>query len=376
MPWPGKAGVSISLVVFTHGDWQGKRNLDGQSVQNISPHLESIQTTGTPNKIPIPIEKASCGTGILGVGFTVDPSVAEVWIKEDARYRSILFPYVNAKDVNSLPSSNFSRFVINFGERDEKEAMRFSKAYEQVKRLVKPQRDRLTRQIHEPCWWKHWDRREELYREAEKYEEVLVVPLVTKYLSFVFLPTGWIYSKELGVLPTDRRDVFGVYQSSFHDTWARRNSSTLETRLAYSFSDALRTFPVPDSVLSGIDDKLKAVGDLYHGHRNLISSASGEGLTKIYNRFHDESQTGPDFTAFRDLQVLLDTEIAISYGWEDIRLIHDFIDTTEGRRFSISEENKAEIMQRLFQLNTSRSTVRRPSSAVERDLFATRGASR
>jgi len=128
---------------------------------------------------------------------------------------------------------------------------------------------------------------------------------------------------------------------------------------------------VPESVLSGIADNLKIVGDLYHRYRDSISSAAEEGLTKIYNRFHDQSQTGRDLAAFRDLQVRLDTELAISYGWDDIRLIHDFIDTTEGRRFGISEQNKAEIMQRLFQLNTSRA-----AALIATDMFAKRGAPR
>jgi hypothetical protein len=355
MPWPGLAGVAVSRVIWSSKwDWKGLCELDGKPVEYISSHLEATSHTGTPHRISIPIEKASYGTGILGIGFTLEPELASEWIKQDSKYKKILHPYINADDLNSSPKMSYSRFVIDFGDRSESEAKQFALAYDRVKVLVKPQRDRLTRQIHETCWWKHWDRRTELYAEAGKFQEVLLVPLVTKYLSFVFAPFGWVYSKELGVIPTDRRDLFACYQSTFHDAWARRNSSTLETRLAYSFSDALRSFAVPQHLLSEIDRTLAGIGNAYECQRREICASRSEGLTKTYNRFHNRSESAADIARLRTLQVDMDHSVALVYGWGDLDLDHGFHETRQGIRYTISESARLIILDRLLALNHQR----------------------
>ena len=345
MPWPGVAGVAVSRIVYFKGAWLGTRELDGALVDFISPHLEATRHTGTPKQLRVPIEKASYGTGILGIGFTVPPELAQQWVRTDKRYTEILFPYINAEDLNTSPNASNSRFVINFGDRSENAAASFPLAYQRVKDLVKPQRDVLTRQIHETCWWKHWDRRAELCAEAARFKEVLVVPLVTKYLSFVFLPVGWVYSKELGVLPTDRRDLFTIYQSTFHELWARRNSSTLETRLAYSFSDALRTFPVPPRLIQNEDKTLSARGRAYEDARKKMCVSRAEGLTKIYNRFHDQAEKSEDISLLRKLHVEMDKAVATAYGWSNLELGHGFHQTKQGVRYTISEAARGQVLK-------------------------------
>ncbi len=354
MPWPGVAGVTVSVIIYFKGTWSGALELDGAKVEFISPHLEAARHSGTPHQLSVPVEKASYGTGILGIGFTLPMEQARQWIKDDSRYADILFPYINAEDLNTSPTASHSRFVINFGERSEDEAASYPLAYQRVKELVKPQRDRLTRQIHETCWWRHWDKRTELYAEAARFNEVLVVPLVTKHLSFAFLPFGWIYSKELGVLPTDRRDLFAIYQSTFHELWVRRNSSTLETRLAYSFSDALRTYAVPFRLLHNRDKALSELGCAYEQVRNEACSNFSEGLTKTYNRFHDRSEKSPNIVNLRAFHVEMDQAVAAAYGWSDLDLGHAFHATKQGERYTLSESARRIVLDRLLALNHER----------------------
>jgi hypothetical protein len=354
MPWPGVAGVAVSRIIYFKGKYSGALELDGTLVDFISPHLEATQHLGTPKRLIVPVEKASYGTGILGIGFTLPTELAREWLASDERYAAILFPYINAEDLNASPTMSYSRFVINFGDRTEEEAASFPLAYQRVKDLVKPQRDRLTRQIHESCWWKHWDRRVELYAETSKFKEVMVVPLVTKYLSFAFLPAGWIYSKELGVLPTDRRDLFAVYQSTFHELWVRRNSSTLETRLAYSFSDALRTYFVPHNLFLCQDETLAAQGSTFERKRKEVCADRHEGLTELYNRVHNRSERSRDIAQLRALHAEMDHCVATAYGWNDLNLDHDFLETKQGVRFTISEAARRAVLDRLLALNHQR----------------------
>ena len=114
-----------------------------------------------------------------------------------------------------------------------------------------------------------------------------------------------------------------------------------------------------------------------------------EGLTKTYNRFHDPDETDPEIEKLRQLHIEMDNAVCAAYGWTDLLfplskgdaegrginasnvaqnppqpllekgensngLNHDFHQTKQGLRFTISEENRREILDRLLQLNHQR----------------------
>jgi hypothetical protein len=82
------------------------------------------------------------------------------------------------------------------------------------------------------------------------------------------------------------------------------------------------------------------------------------GLTKTYNRFHDPNETDPDIEKLRQLHRDMDNAVAAAYNWNNLLtgdgLNHDFHQTKQGLRFTISEENRREILDRLLQLNHQR----------------------
>lgn len=79
-----------------------------------------------------------------------------------------------------------------------------------------------------------------------------------------------------------------------------------------------------------------------------------EGLTKTYNRFHDPDETNAGIQKLRDLHVEMDRAVAVAYGWNDLNLDHDFHETKQGLRFTISEDTRREVLQRLLKLNHER----------------------
>ena len=79
-----------------------------------------------------------------------------------------------------------------------------------------------------------------------------------------------------------------------------------------------------------------------------------EGLTKIYNRFHDPAETSVDIVELRRLHVEMDRAVATTYGWQDLDLGHDFHETKQGIRFTISEAARHEVLDRLLALNHQR----------------------
>ena len=79
-----------------------------------------------------------------------------------------------------------------------------------------------------------------------------------------------------------------------------------------------------------------------------------EGLTTIYNRFHDPDETSADIQELRQLHVEMDNAVAAAYGWTDLDLGHGFHKTKQGVRYTISELARREVLARLLKLNHER----------------------
>ena len=76
-----------------------------------------------------------------------------------------------------------------------------------------------------------------------------------------------------------------------------------------------------------------------------------EGLTKLYNRFHSNSETSAELQRLRELHVELDVAVADAYGWRELFLDHDFHETRQGVRFTVGTTARSEILDRLLELN-------------------------
>jgi hypothetical protein len=109
---------------------------------------------------------------------------------------------------------------------------------------------------------------------------------------------------------------------------------------------------------------LESIGERYHSHRAALMKANQQGLTATYNRFHDADDRDPGIQTLRDLHVELDLAVLAAYGWDDLDLGHGFHETRQGRRFTVGEVARVELLDRLLELNhpaLRRGGRRRPS---------------
>ena len=79
-----------------------------------------------------------------------------------------------------------------------------------------------------------------------------------------------------------------------------------------------------------------------------------EGLTQTYNRFHDPDEMSADIVKLRELHKQMDKTVAHAYSWNDLELDHDFHDTKQGLRYTISKTARREVLDRLLLLNHQR----------------------
>lgn len=347
MPWPGSAAVSVSIVHVSKGN-SLQKILNGEAVDTITSFLDQGSFI-TPNKIPSNSNQAFNGSKIYGQGFIIEDSFAQELTSKNEKYKKVVFPYLIGDDITSRFDQSPSRLVINFFDWTLEEAENYPECLEIVRQTVLPERLAQNREIRRRYWWRYGEVAPALYRSIVNLKRVIVVSLTAKYLCFVLAPSNFVYSHSCGVIARDNWASFACLQNSFHDAWARTHGSTLETRLRYTPADCFETFPFPHD-LTGLEE----IGELYHETRRKIMFTRQEGLTATYNRFHNPEDKAADIRELRRLHTEMDMAVTAAYGWSDLELGHDFHETAQGVRYSISESARREVLSRLLKLNHER----------------------
>ena len=115
---------------------------------------------------------------------------------------------------------------------------------------------------------------------------------------------------------------FCALQSRVHEIWARFFASSLEDRLRYTPTDCFETFALPEGFEA--NPRLEQVGSEYYEFRAALMVEYREGLTKIYNRFHDPNERSNAIGELRRLHDAMDRAVLDAYGWTDIRPTCEF----------------------------------------------------
>jgi hypothetical protein len=353
--WPGVAAVFVAAVHVLKGQCSSLCVLDDSEVRRINGGLEEAFVDATPLKLKAMKGRYGQGQCLMdNGGYQLNEKDRQALITEDAQSAELIKPLYNGKDLNNLYVFQPYRWVINFRQMTETEARKYRAAFRHVTELVKDYRDGLTGQIHETCYWRFWDYRKKLIEQLEQHERVLASSRHTKYVSFRRVPTDAVYTEATKLYLFFESWEFAVLQSSYHQEWAGWRSATLgETTFAYSTSECLETWPMPDEQNEGIP-QCNVIGSRYDAHRESVMAKCRLGLTDLYNRFHDPGESSTDIQHLRDLHVEMDQAVAEAYGWTDLDLCHGFHETKQGLRFTISEPARREVLQRLLKLNHER----------------------
>lgn len=296
---------------------------------------------------------------VQGLGFMVEPAVATSWISQDARNKEVLFPCLNGDDINSRPDLSAPRWIVDFNDLSEAKASAFELPFLHLSEFVKPERQRLkadgTYVLRKPLpqrWWQYGDKRPALRAAIEDLEHVLVLAFVSKHVLPMRVPTGQVFTHRLEVFATSAFGDLALLSSSMHWLWAVTYSSTLETRVNYSPSDAFLTFPRPP-----ITEELSPLGLKLDTERLEIMRRRQLGLTKLYNLVNDPSLTDSadtDVARLRAIHADLDAAVMEAYGWSDVPLDHGFHTYRQMERWTVGPAARVEVLDRLLQENQRR----------------------
>ncbi|MFG3577805.1 Eco57I restriction-modification methylase domain-containing protein [Micromonospora chersina] len=352
-PWPSQSAALEFCAVWTSRAQLGataERRADGLVVTGITPSLDAeSRVSGNPYRLQSNAGISYQGSIILGLGFTMAPEEAAALIARDKRNRDVLFPYLNGQDLNSRPDGSASRWVINFHDWGEDKARAYPDCYDQVKRLVKPERDNNNRKVYRDYWWQYAEKRPAMVRAIAELERVVVITRVSKIVMPVMVPTGQVLTLDLGVFATDDPAMLALLSSAPHYWWAINRASTLETRVRYTLSDVFETFVLPE-----LTTELRELGDRLDTFRRDVMLSRQAGLTATYNLVFDPSCTDEDIVELRRVHRDIDDATFRAYGWDDLieqGLDHGFHKAGAYTRYTIGPAVQREVLDRLLELN-------------------------
>ncbi len=191
----------------------------------------------------------------------------------------------------------------------------------------------------------------------------MIISRVGQQAALTFLPPNMVYAESTIVFPFTTYGAFCALQSRSHEIWARFFGSSMKDDLRYTPSDCFETFPFPYGWET--HPSLEAAGKAYYEHRAALMIRNDEGMTKIYNCFHDPYEDDSDIGRLRELHAAMDQAILDAYGWADIPTDCDFLldyeidEATWGRkkkpyRYRWPDPVRDEVLARLLTLNAMR----------------------
>ena len=351
--WPGTAMVIVSTVNFYNGRWHGFLFLNNKCVKNISTSLSDEVFAGTPKKLLSNKSKCFQGSVPLGDGFFLSEDEVNHYVKI-GHNSDVIFPYITGMELNNSYLLQPSRWVIYFRDWSLEECANYPELLTIVKERVKPQRDKIIPKNNmakqrKELWWKFTGPTVDLYKAISVNKMALASAVVGKHHAFVYIPANYIFANTINIFSLCDYAHFTVLHSCCHMAWALHQGSKLGDTPRYNVSDCFETFPFP-LLFAGTD----TIGKEYDEHRKVIMFSRKKGLTDTYNCLHDPKDLSDDFKKFRELHIEVDMATVNAYGWSDLDLDHNFYETKQGIRFTISEDSRREILQRLLKLNHER----------------------
>ena len=377
--WPGQAAVIVSVIHFSKVALQQECVLDGKVVPGINSFLLGTASEADPRQLRQNKDRAFRGHLVYGMGFTFanddilsesSPlSVMDELIRRNPMNRERIFPYMGGSELNTSPTQEHHRFIINFADLPENEAARWPGLMKIVNDKVRPERAKLggysVAARRSERWWQYGTYAAGLQQAISSIPRCLALSQVSAHHAVAFQPTSRIFADTLLVFALHTYAAFAALQCRVHESWARFLGSSMKNDLRYTISDCFETFPFSE----GFDCNaiVEEIGQKYYEARARIMTQYNKGLTAIYNEVHNPDSEWPEIAGLRELHDAMDRAVLDSYGWSDIRPYCNFISESdedeeeeEGRarrvkyRYRWPDEIRDGILARLLDLNRQR----------------------
>jgi hypothetical protein len=243
------ANVNVSMIGFDDGS-ESSRELDGKSVREIHANLTGSESKklDLTSAVPLAVNEALCFVGVMkggpfdfedgkGMGFLAMPN------PHGKPNSDVIRPRVTAFDILRRGEPGW---ILDFGTNSKPEdCSGYEAPWNYAETVIKPIRETNRRERMAKKWWIHGEARPGMRKQLTGVSRILVTPEVSKHRIFVWLPSAFLPDHKLRAIAFDSDYWFGVLHSHFHEIWALKQGSRLQTRPCYTPTTCFETFPFP-----------------------------------------------------------------------------------------------------------------------------------
>ncbi len=345
--WPGEAAVVVAIIHIAKGA-RANGTLDGQPANQITSFLMPFG----PNRRPaILMENRGLvysGLNPNGSGFVLELPDRETLVDECPECAQFIIPYLSSDDLNGDPNARPSRVIIDVGSLTEEMLQGYGPLYQHLSSTVKTERAKNPDARLREQWWKFSRPAAKLNENIARFSRVLVMGRLATHHTFAFQAAQNKFSDAISVFLLAQFDAFAVLQSRSHEVWAKFLGSSFKDDPRYIPEDCFDTYPFSRS-----QEGLTQIGEKYWKRRAELMIARGEGMTKIYNRFHDPAEQSADIVRLRELHAEMDRAVLRAYAAsasndEDAAAWNDLADRAEPIFLDETNEDDHTYQDRLF----------------------------
>lgn len=277
------ANVHVSMVAFDDRS-ETSRTLDGETVSTIHANLTAESNACSANSII-----ANVGIGFIGVTqkapFDISQEEACSMLREcnpHSRPNSdVLVPIRNAMDLTQHTRNIWN---IDFGlDMPLERAARYAAPFDRVEKTIRPLRINHREPRQAKYWWLFARPCPDMREALSGLNRFAATPRVSKHRIVAWLTHEVLCDSAVVAFARSDDLFFGILQSHFHEVWALRMGTRLETRPRYTPTTCFETFPFP----TGVIPELRTLPP----HLTAISAAAKE-----LNEMRETWLTPPDWT--------------------------------------------------------------------------------
>jgi hypothetical protein len=253
-------------------------------------------------------------------GFLLNPAEAAEFLRSEPATREVLFPYLIGRDL--VEEGYPTRWIIDFGKRDQFEARTFGTAFERVQERVMPdviahaEREkaatgksstRWTRLAER--WWQLRDQQPGTIAAISKLTRYVACSRVTKRPIFEFVSSKIHPDNTVIAFSFPDDYSFGVLQSHTHWCWFNARCSTLGGTFRYTSDTVFDTFPWPQKPTLGQIKTVAAAAAVLRALRRDTMQKLNCSLRDLYRTLEQ-----PGDNPLRDAHARLDAAVRAAYG--------------------------------------------------------------
>lgn len=352
--WPGEASVFISRFAIIKQPTKPRlAYLNNKPVRSVDAFFSSLGISDKPSNLRGNPD-LSIGIKTRGDGFFIETN-SDLISELDAECS--LKAIWGSEDIRNCITDDPPRYVIccqNFDTDNELKNMK-PNTFSILNNRVYEYRSKLSGRLRVQ-WWK-WEYEPRLTATTEDCF-VIMIPIVGPHFIIRAFPKGTLAAESAYFLNSNMLSAFAVLQSRVHEIWTRFFSSSMKSDLRYVPDDAYYTFPFADNN----SETLNSVAKSYNDYRSEIMILTNDGMTKIYNRFHNANERTEAIRKLRELHDEMDRAVLRAYGWDDLadELRPEFLteetedDHTYQGRYFWNTEGRDRVLAHLLALNAER----------------------